>query len=533
MPRSPRNTWLHWISWSQTAWLLVALSTPYIVALWWAEYPVMQDLYGHVESAWQWQALVSGDGLATRLYRLQSLPWPNSLGPILAGLLSRWIGAFAAVKLVLSLYLVAWPLAVLWLARELGRSPLLALLALPTLVDVNWASGFYNYLIAKPIALVALGMAVRWARRGRWQDGLLLAASLWILFLGHALLWLYGMMGAGLAILALCEGRERMTRLWPLALAAPVAGNYLFASLGAEAMQGSWIWSSPDYALRKLWLHLGQLSRLSQEELVWAGAAILLIVYLRRPRAGTTSPDLGESKAVLDAKIGSLQPGSPKSPNTAAWETDASGRVLRLWALSFGLLFLFGPLHLPDVFSLCVRQAVFVVVFLVLMPRPRLLERHHVSGLLVIAGLGAAVHAGAMIYQYRGFSENEMASFTNLIDEIPRGKRLYVHYTSSGTPYGDHQSAWHWPKMVAVRRGGVTNDSFAYRSTNYVTLTEEGAQLKKAHSKRLDLRTLREHWDYLLLRADNARKTERSIRRYTTKLGRDKSWHLYRIDRDI
>ena len=512
MPQTNDKTWLDWMSWRQTAGLLVALTIPYVIALWWAEYPVMQDLYGHVESAWQWQALVSGDALATRLYRLQSLPWPNSLGPILAGALSPWIGSFAAVKLVLSLYLLAWPLAVLWLARELGRSPLVALLALPTLIDVNWASGFYNYLIAKPIALLALGMALRWARRGRWQDGLLLAASLWLLFVGHALLWLYGMMGAALAIVALSEGRDRLTRLWPLALAVPVAGNYLVASLGGGAMEGAWTWSTPDYALRELWLHLGQLSRLSQEELVWAGAAVLLIVYLRLPRASEPVPEAGASTAA-----GSANP-------------EGATRVLQAWAMSFGLLFVFGPLHLPDVFSLCVRQAVFVVVFLVLMPRPRILQRRQIMGLLVIAGVGVAAHAGAMIYQYQGFSEQEMAGFSALIDEIPPGKRLYVHYTSSGTRYGDHQSAWHWPKMVAVTRAGVSNDSFAYRSTNYVTLTEAGTRLRSARSKKLNADTLREHWDYLLLRASNASKTERSIRRYTTKIGRAQSWHLYRIN---
>ncbi len=501
MPSTNDKTWLQWVSWRQTAGLLIALTIPYVVALWWADYPVMQDLYGHVESAAQWQRLMAGEALASHLYRLQSLPWPNSLGPILAGSLSPWIGAFPAVKLVLSLYLLAWPLAALWLARELGRSPILAVLALPTLIDVNWASGFYNYLIAKPIAILALGLAYRWARRGRWQDGLGLSLSLALLFLGHALLWLYGMMGAGLIILALGRGRDRFARLWPLALAAPVALNYVIATLGAEAMAGAWTWNSPDSAVRKLWLNLGQLSRLSQEELVWAGAFVLLLVYWRLP---TATPRDETSRA----------------PSLA----------LKVLAASFGLLFVFGPLHLPDVFSLCVRQGVFVVVFLALLPRPRLLSQRMVSMVLVVAGLGAASHAGAMIYQYQGFSEQEMAGFAELLDEVPEGKRLYVHYTASGTVYGDHQSLWHWPKRVAVHQGGVTNDSFAFRSTNYITLTEAGRTMKRARSKRINKETLREHWDYLLLRARKARKTERTVRRYTTKIGRAGSWHLYRID---
>ena len=141
--------------------LLLAATVPYLWALWSVRYPIMQDLPGHLETAFLHARLRLGDPEYLGSYRIQSQPWPNSLCTILLSYLGPLVGYVVAAKLLLSVYLLAWPLSVAVLARSLGRSEWLALLTLPTMLDLSWGLGFLGFLLGKPLVVLALaGMAM-------------------------------------------------------------------------------------------------------------------------------------------------------------------------------------------------------------------------------------------------------------------------------------------------------------------------------------------------------------------------------------
>jgi hypothetical protein len=495
-----------WLKREQTiAHVVIGLSSlAYLWLIWASEYLIMQDLAGHVEIAFLHVQVNSGNPIWTDLYQMHSQPWPNSLAIVLLGELGRLFGYWTAAKLLLSVCILAWPLGVLFLARSLGRSPYLALLSLTALLDFNWAYGFFNYLLAKPCFLLCLGLAIRFvkadgAKLHTWL-GVALTASLALTYLFHSMVWVYSMAACAWAVLCFGSGWDRVKRQWPLLVCITIAIPFVVSRLGQPPGTGQIVWNGLGNGLSQLWECLGLLNKGITDELAYAIPFICWMVLL-----------------FLAGRV------------RDATEKRRSVFLLVLLAGIMGLYF-FGPLHLPDVAVIVVRQLVFAWVLLLMLPAVQvktLLRRLVLAGAIL---LGVGIQVAGTHWHYDKFSEYEMGDFRALSEHLPRGSRLATSFVWNDSSYGVNRAGWHWPKLLAVWREGHTDDSFAHRRYTYVTLTETARARGLTTSYDLNPARL-EKWDYLLVRMRN-RHLKKRVGKHLTEITRTGLWVLYRVEKN-
>ena len=123
------------------------------------------DQPNHLAAVAIWHRIADPAWGYDRCYRLNLAPVPYLAYYLPVHLLAYVLPLEAANKLVLALYAVGLPLSLLALARRLGRSPALALLALPFIFNYNLAYGFLPLCVGLPPLLLALAF---------FQPGLLL-----------------------------------------------------------------------------------------------------------------------------------------------------------------------------------------------------------------------------------------------------------------------------------------------------------------------------------------------------------------------
>ncbi|HTM50165.1 MAG TPA: hypothetical protein VL285_15845 [Bryobacteraceae bacterium] len=197
-----------------------------LAPVWALPYFPTQDGPSHLENSNILLLLLRGGAPAfSQYFSINTAPTPNWLGhAALAGLMLL-AGPLIAEKLLLTVYIVALPLAVRYAFRaarpEAGP---LAVLSFPFLYNCLLHYGFYNFCLSIALFFVALGY-----RRGRkgdsgWKETAALAAILAVLYGCHVVSW-------ALALLAMVILRPRQAV--PLALAAaPSAGMAIWFFAG-------------------------------------------------------------------------------------------------------------------------------------------------------------------------------------------------------------------------------------------------------------------------------------------------------------
>jgi hypothetical protein len=489
----------------RSAYTLIALfALPYVWLIFSVRYLPMQDLPGHIELAHLHHQIKAGDAAFTRFYQISPQPWPNSLTTIALSFLGGVAGFETSVKLALAIYAVTWPLSLALLAKQLGRTPAVALLTLPTVLDFHWAIGFVNYLLAKPLIVVTLIAAIAFARRSTLTRGLAVFALVFVTFLGHAIAYAVVMAGAGFAIVFFSRGWRRLSNLWPLLPACLIPLRYLRAQAG-EKGPGAWVWYNFDTGIPWAWNHLGDLSPSNGEE--WAYvisfALWLLVFFLAQHREGPFTDD----------------------------EHSRRSSVF-LWLAGLGLFITYGwgPAHMPNVAIICVRVLVFAWVLMLLLPLA--LPRGWPRG-VVLAGLALAVgiHVQSTHAQYAKFNEIEMPGFEELVRMIPPGKALAVQYQRPDSRFAKHRGMWHWPKLYGVWQGGAgrSDDTFAWRSTSYVTLTREAHRLGTFNgSPGLNPAALA-RWDYLIVHGGAQPAIAAAVAPVAEPVASRAEWHLFHV----
>lgn len=421
--------------------VIAFLASFYLLPLWGARYTIMQDVPAHVEIGCQLLHIWRGDPVFTSALFVHGQPWANSLPSVLLAGLLAVVPSFAAVKIALSFYVIAWPLSVALLLRSFGRSPWLALLCLPTTLDFTWAFGFYNFLLAKPLFCLALVYARGVAMDGGAKRGLVLAAILTLLFTSHSLIWILAMGSASLILLLRAESiRTSIARSWPLALSVGASVPFFYHTFSSPS-PGATTFRTPLRSLESTWEDLGSLNKSHGDEIAWILALVLLVVVVvtagRRPLR----------------------------------EKGRDRTVLGLLGVFLYIAYIFGPVTLPQVEIVAQRLPVFAAVLLcACAPAPR---RALVPVLTFGMAVAAFIHAGDLTRNYRAFSAIEMGNFEELIKLAPPRGRMGTDFQWTTSPYGRENAAWHWPKLYCLYGGGITDDTFAYRHTAFVEVRPE------------------------------------------------------------
>src|SRR5690606_13941411 len=145
--------------------------------VWMVTFPPMVDLPQHAAQV----ALLSEVGNPDfPLGSLFELNWftPYLLGYLLIHALTLLIGLVPAVKTVVALALAALPLTTALLLRETGADTRWALLVIPTLYGFTYQWGLLNFLVAAPVGLVFLAIAIRHSRHPTRRTALALGLLL-------------------------------------------------------------------------------------------------------------------------------------------------------------------------------------------------------------------------------------------------------------------------------------------------------------------------------------------------------------------
>lgn len=398
------------------------LSVLTLVPVWLARFPPGVDLPQHAAQL----AVALGWGeqpLYREVFRFNPLA-PHFIGFALTRLLAAVASIPVALKLVLSASLVALPLATRWLLRDQPYNPWWLLLTLPTGLGYAFYWGFVHYLIATPLAVAFVGLALRHTRQPAARGALAVAAASVLLAFTHliafAAAWGIAAALAGVALLGRWSPRRALAVLLPLAAAPPVAAVWYLLNRSAAADAG-----------------VGNLYRLGFHR-VWELPARLVGMP---PTA--TAAAIGLAFLLLPLATGGR---FSRDPLRLVPLTCALGLYFLVPQDFFGTAFLYP------------RFAVLVLPFLLLALDAKPTGRPALAAALplVVAGLWlATVDLGFLRYR------DQMRDLGALLDRTEPGRRLlYLPLTSADPalpgPVYLHSGLWY----QAVRRG-IADFSFA------------------------------------------------------------------------
>lgn len=204
---------------------------------------------------------------------------PYLLAYVLARPFVPLLGVLGALKLVIFLAANATFAAYLYLLRSVEQDPWLSLLAFPLTFGFSFYFGFINFLLATPLVIVAVALALRYGREPTVRGGLRLAFVLALSFLTHALAFAAALGAAFLITLG--EGRGEARKLsvyFPFALGPMLILPWLpgFLQSGSTSQHPEqWLLS-----LGRILDLPGALLALGSTDGIATGFAICLVVLL-------------------------------------------------------------------------------------------------------------------------------------------------------------------------------------------------------------------------------------------------------------
>lgn len=296
--------------------------------LWLVDIPPLADLPQHMAQIREWQELLGWLPATRDLTLLQANPLqPNALVYLPALLFAQLTDPVNAGKLLVGMLLALHALALHTLAWRLQRPPQLAVLASVLCWNCALYWCFANYLLAMPLALLALATldVPGWSPR---REALALGGLALLLAWSHVLV--LGMAGVLLGLMTLVRWpgwRRALLRGGALAPALVYAVWFAVALAGERAKAGfslepAWF-AGPAERLTLGWASRAFFGGLGGDTEDWLTAALLLwlavggLQALRRQRAGTPG---WRPEGATDARSVALLP------------LLAAGVLLVLWA---------------------------------------------------------------------------------------------------------------------------------------------------------------------------------------------------------
>ena len=195
----PLPLWLPaWVQAEQVLfWLTIVAAAG---MMWLAPRLPMVDLPQHVAQVTLWHDLITGQSAFADIVRI-NLMTPYLLGYGLMLPLSFVFPAHVIAQIVLTLALLAFVAACQAIRRELGGDRRLDWLFLLSFYGYCWKLGFMTFLVASPLALLFLLLALRHARQPGWVQGTGLAATGLVLLFSHGLMFVGAAFLGGLLML--------------------------------------------------------------------------------------------------------------------------------------------------------------------------------------------------------------------------------------------------------------------------------------------------------------------------------------------
>ena len=258
---------------------LIALAALTLAPVWIAPYPHGFDVPQHAaqvsiadhraDPEWPYRDEFQTNPLA-----------PHRLGYAVTRALAWAMPVRVAFAVVISASLLALPLAARRLLRGRRYDPGWLLLTLPIGLGYAFRWGLVHYLLATPIVLWFTGVALDYAERPEPRRGAGLAALALLLVSTHLIAFAVAtLIGAAVIVAAARRPRRALVRLWPLAIAPPIAAAWLVLNREAAAT------SEVATDLHLGWHRLAQLPAWLVGHPVGSAAVAVGVVFLLLPFA--------------------------------------------------------------------------------------------------------------------------------------------------------------------------------------------------------------------------------------------------------
>ncbi|HET8538438.1 MAG TPA: hypothetical protein VFL83_01070 [Anaeromyxobacter sp.] len=398
-------------------------------ALWGVKYLPMADLPQHAAQVSIWMHLDDPSYGYAREFEVNRFS-PYLLGYALARLVATFTSVVVAVKIVVTLAILALPLSMQLLLDRVGGDRYWALAGFPLAFGVAFYWGLLNYLVALPAGIAFVALAASYAAAPTLRRGVVLGLAGCVLYLAHALV-LATCGAAAVAVIALRARGLRRAFVRALPLAAPFAVAIAWAR---------WTHATETQVQRVPAWNLG-LRR------IWELPSVLL---------GRTFPDdgIGVAETAVIVLVAATVPlaGRRLGRDVARWLPAAVCTAAFLLSPSV----VFGTALIHERFAV-LAGAFLVVAAAPLAGGPATVRLRVARGAVVAVAVGWLIVLGG---RFRGFDAEAAGFDTVAAHMVPHRKALGLIFTpaSAHVPGAPHLHAIAW---YQAQKGGVVGFSFA------------------------------------------------------------------------
>ena len=241
--------------------LLALLGLVLVLPVWIVPFPPLVDYPNHLARYFILAHLHDPNLHLAEFYASRWAATPYVAVDVLAVLLERFLPIYVTGRIILSLSLIALPLASYFFLAQISReSRYLASWVLVLAYGPIFLVGFINVALAAALCFLLLGLWLKFVERRRMTDWLVLLGVATLLYLTH----LVGVVIAGVAILAHCllTRQSLRTVFVSAAIFIPAGILYLIASFRGKSYSLTGANSSYKYHLGiadKVWLFVSPL----------------------------------------------------------------------------------------------------------------------------------------------------------------------------------------------------------------------------------------------------------------------------------
>jgi hypothetical protein len=199
-----------------------------LVPIWRPRLLPLLDLPNHLDAIAIWHRYGDPSWGYSKFYRLNLLPLPYWGYFFPVHLLAYAMPIEIANKVYLSAYTLALPLGAAALARQMGRSAWLGVLAFPLVFNMNFSLGFITFCAGMTVMLFAFVVLDRFLQAPTGPRAVALCLVTFYLYTTHVLPWLF--FGVGAFLFLFCHGLRwrRMLAASLLMLPSVALGAYAF-----------------------------------------------------------------------------------------------------------------------------------------------------------------------------------------------------------------------------------------------------------------------------------------------------------------
>ncbi|SMF15522.1 hypothetical protein SAMN02745866_01013 [Alteromonadaceae bacterium Bs31] len=503
-----------------------------IMPLWTVTYLPLGDLADH---AAQLRTILDFEAYQQN-YRINWFT-PYWVGYGFALFFSLFFSVVTALKIVLSLALLAYPLAAAWLIHELKGNRFWVWSAFPCAWGFTVYWGFLSFTVATPIAIAFLAFTVRYAQAQlNWRYVLGAAVFSIFLFFSHALAWLFAV-GVACSVLFIYNSFERSKlKAWAFMAAVPVVLLWIsFSSDGSGSVESGRYVEHLMNKTQEIWgAFANQYKELAKESGHWNRTKEFFSFSIGKP-------------AMLDYSLLGLL--------CLLWPKFTGARFSRNWRrwvplLSAFAAFLLVPYWIFDTAYVYYRFSVFLIPFGYFIfdarPQPQQDDEqakpesastplkkqiwqqvYYVAGVLIVASILLSVNS-----LIATFKEND-AQFKDVLGEMEPGKRVMMMVFNGDSAMRFSPAYSHFVKYYQAEKLGEVLPAFSHdEHADNVPIRYRHKFIQAPSVWNPNDFNWRKHqgakYDYFVIRANSVRRNMfRDSKGDIVLITESGPWHLY------